>query len=739
MSEFVHAIAFARRPRRRVVAVALVAALAGAASLLAQEAASTPDPEAPVADPQVPPPTFPAEIEQVVVDVVVTDKDGNPVPGLTGNDMIVTEDKVPQTIASFEAVELPDEPSPLAPPPPRVSTNTSVEGRRGRTFVIVFDDMHMTPQRARNAKAAVASFLERGVREGDYVTLIASGGGAWWTSRMNAGREKLIDITKRLTGRYIPDISNERMSEWEAMQIHVHRDHQVAARVLRRYESYGVVMTAGQRDVGGPLTGTAEDPYVNARAADVYIQARTRSRITLESLERVLNGLSGAQGRKSVILVSEGFIYDPDLDGFKRVQEASRRANAAVYFVDAGGLKGMPVEFTAQFGPGLPTQDVGITFMQRFEAAAGAENLASDTGGFTVRNTNDLDRGIQRIARETRIYYLLGYIPTSRTFDGGFREIEVKLRNQRGLKVRARKGYYAPSAEGESPHLTESGADPLMQAAVDSPWAEDGIPLRMTAYVGGAEQMLGKVGTVVVTEVDIRGLEFEEVDGRDVAEIEFLLVVAHRESGEFFRYDQNVELKLRPSTREKLNRVWFPIARDFELQPGDHQAKMVIREARTGKVGSVIHEFEVSPLEGLRISSPILSDARRTGKPGEPVQPQMLARRDFPQGASLLCQFEVFGATKDDKGMPRVMQGYEVRRADGSLYTNVPESEIIPTSLGSLSRLMGFSLRRAAPGDYEIRMKVRDALSGQVLEVNEPFTVVPRYSSPPADDAAAGS
>ena len=51
--------------------------------------------------------------------------------------------------------------------------------------------------------------------------------------------------------------------------------------------------------------------------------------------------------------------------------------------------------------------------------------------------------------------------------------------------------------------------------------------------------MLGKASVLVVAEVDIRGLQFTEQEDRQVAEIEFLLVVAHRESGEFFRYDQS--------------------------------------------------------------------------------------------------------------------------------------------------------------------------------------------------------
>ena len=84
-------------------------------------------------DLQAPTATFPAEVEQVIVDVVVTDKKGVPVEGLTAADLIVEEDGDRQAIETFEAVVLPAEPTPMNPPPPRISVNTTPEARRGRT------------------------------------------------------------------------------------------------------------------------------------------------------------------------------------------------------------------------------------------------------------------------------------------------------------------------------------------------------------------------------------------------------------------------------------------------------------------------------------------------------------------------------------------------------------------------------------------------------------------------------
>jgi hypothetical protein len=258
----------------------------------------------------------------------------------------------------------------------------------------------------------------------------------------------------------------------------------------------------------------------------------------------------------------------------------------------------------------------------------------------------------------------------------------------------------------------------------------------MTHYVG-PELLLGKAGVLIVVEADIRGLQFKEEEGRSVAEIEFLLVVAHRESGEFFRYDQSVTLRLRPGTRERLNRVWFPIARDFELQSGDHLAKIIVREVATGTIGSVVHEFTVPPLDGFRVTTPILSDTHTTGADGQPEMPRPLARREFPQGEQLLCKIDVLNARKDiTTGMPRVLQGYQLRGPDGSVMIDLPPSEIQPTSIGALSRLFGFRLA-TPPGDYEIVMSVKDELSGQELEIREPFKVTDPLPASESDQTAS--
>jgi hypothetical protein len=275
------------------------------------------------------------------------------------------------------------------------------------------------------------------------------------------------------------------------------------------------------------------------------------------------------------------------------------------------------------------------------------------------------------------------------------------------------------------------GADSGFRAAFDSPWDEEGLSLRMTDYVGG-ETTLGKASVRIAAELDIRGVQLQEKDGRSYGDVDFSLIAVHRQTGEYFRYDQTYNLALLPATRERAEKLWMPIVRDFALAPGDYQAKIVVHDKGSGRVGSLIHDFQVPPLEDFRVSTPVLSDTPAT-TPAEPGTPggalSVLARREFAaDSGGVMCHFEVYGAKKDEKtGMPTVLQGFLVRRPDGGILGSVPPAAIRPNARGDLTRQFGFPLAGAPPGEYELVMTVRDELSGKSVELHEPFTVVSTF------------
>ncbi|HVQ28339.1 MAG TPA: VWA domain-containing protein, partial [Vicinamibacteria bacterium] len=510
------------------------------------------------------------------------------------------------------------------------------------------------------------------------------------------------------------------ITDFEAMRIYLYQDSQVAGRVSRRFETYGSTsrVESQQDQQRRQYLPGVNDPYVERRAAEEYLKLRTRNRVTLGSIERALRPLTASKERKTLLLVSNGFVNDLEEEGFKRITEAARRANAVIYFLDTRGLEVSSL-YSAQFGamPGEPS-DVGAILADTSQDAAGAEALALDTGGFVVRNTNDLTSGVDRIAQESRAYYLLGYSP-SVPRDGRFRKLDVKVRGK-GQSVRARRGYYAPlDGKTVAPRAAAEAKDTEFQQALDGAAFLDGIPLRMTAHVLES-QGLGKVRVLVAADIDVARMTFEEKEGQSLGALDLLLVVAQRETGEFSRYDQKIDLAKKPGA-VAAGPSWYAVVRDFDLVPGGYQAKIVVREPATQKLGSLAFDFEVPAIDRFRVSTPILTDTLQQSGGG--LAPVLVARRSFPASRPLYCRFDVFGMAKGKDGVVKVSAGHVLRKADGTVLGRNDPTPILPTSLGGVSRLMQVPLN-LDPGDYELVLTVRDDIAGVSQELVEPFAVV---------------
>jgi len=714
----------------RPLVVALGLLVAGGAA--PSRAAAEPPASAPSPSPS-PAAAFPSKVELVTVDAVVVDAKGRAVPGLRQSDFTVLENGTPQAVTSFEAVQLPA--LPAAPTTARrlpYSTNTSPEARQGRTFLIVFDDIHLSTAQALRAKAAVGEFLRTGVRAGDRVTLVATGGEAWWSARMPEGRDALVTILKRLDGRYTPDSSPDRITDWEALRIMAYDDPDVAYAVQRRFDSVGSMgrESSGDRQYSDSTRTQSSvgiiDPYVRTRAQEAYLKALSRRRITMAVMTRALRALAETRGRKAMVLVSQGFVYEPDLAEMKDLVEASLRVNVPIYFIDTRGLQALPDFMTAEFKAPFDVQDTIAVLADVTREAEGSEDIALDTGGFVVKNTNDLAAGILRVSAESQAYYLLGYTPADARRDGKYRRIEVRLSPSagRGLKVRARRGYYAP--RDNAPPAPGREGDPEIARALDSPFERRELPLRVAAYA--FDQALSERSNVVVaTEIDIHELPLPLQDGRYTGTLAYLLEIQHRETGEIVRDDQKIEMAVRPETRESLARSWYLFSRDVTLPKGGYQARVVVRDLGSGRIGSVIHDFEVPDPASFRLTSPLLADTLEERAPGDtrPPRPVLQVRRDFAPGSRLYVQYSVQGAARDPlTRMPKVSGGYEIRRADGALFKSAAPTPIRPTSLGALIRLHGIALEGASPGDYELLLRVKDEIGGRTVEVREPFQVV---------------
>ena len=727
---------------RRVVGVCALAVVGLALGLGAGAAPQPPGTAAAAAAagqqaPAPPPPSFPAAIDQVVVDVVVTDAEGRPVTGLGAAEFLLSEDGVVQTIAGFEAFTARDVPEPEPTDvPSRVSSNPATPiGFTGRTFAIVFDDNRLTAAQGLAARKAVEDFLNHGVREGDRVLLAATSGQVFWGARLEDGREELLAQLGRLEGRYIVPVGTDVITDAEAYRIVVRRDAETFDHAVRRFKrgtnfhppeiSPGAALPGEGMLLGGTECDDPNQPercQVAMEAKASYQRASGRLRDSLGFLERVLAALEGVHGRKSAILVSPGFYQDAEVDEFQDVERASQRANAPVSFLNASGLPGLPFELSAAMGGVPDPSDLTLAMSETREEAAGAEVIAGATGGTIVKNRNDVTRGLRRIVDEESAYYLLGFSSTNEARDGRYRRLQVKLApgpGRGGWEVRARKGYYAPGPRSVAPGQAEEEARSTLLA----PFDRAGVPLRLTAQVL-EEKTPGRARCRLVGEVDVRALERRDKDGVPAVSLEVLFATAMPADGKWTPRGRRLEMKLSPGVRERLEREWYVVTEDVELPAGTYVARLVVRDAVSGRIGSVAHRLDVPELDKVRLATPVIADLLEPARDGAPPWPTAIARRQFDAGGRLHVGVQVFRAAARAPGdVPLVTARAEVVRPDGEPLTAVEARPMDLAPDGSLRRLLRLSLAGAAPGEHQLVVEAVDD-TGRTLVWTEPFTVV---------------
>ena len=169
-------------------------------------------------------------------------------------------------------------------------------------------------------------------------------------------------------------------------------------------------------DVGSTMPGPV--PTINQPRGTVLFDA-----VYLAAREK----LRGEVGRKAIVLITDGVDVGSRLKLADAI-EAAQKADTiiySIYYVDPSA-----------YGVGFGRPSNGDL-----------RKMSEDTGGrlFEVSRRNSLESIFQQIQEEMRSQYALGYVSSNSARDGGFRRIEVKTQ-QKGLKVQARRGYYAIKA-----------------------------------------------------------------------------------------------------------------------------------------------------------------------------------------------------------------------------------------------------------------------------------------------------
>ena len=412
--------------------------LLGRAGAPAQEA-SAPDP-APFSDT--------LRVELVNVDVRVTDEHGEPVRGLAVSDFEVHEDGRPVAITHFAVVEdrhapsearaAPSEADPSARTPQVEGVSLPEEEREDLRLrlVLFFDNYNVRPLERNRVLRSVESFVRRALRDDDLAMVVSY--------------DRAIEIRQHFTND--TNLVAKALAELEDVQ---------GFKTVRDRERQQVLST-----VDGATNHDAALTAVRNHAEVVFNEMGH----VVQGLEQVLDHLAGLPGRKALLHVSGGMpmIAADDLfyavhekfagshalgwaaryDLSRSFREVQNRANAndvTFYTLDAGGLRANTAG-SAEY-QGLRTAGLLFRLESDYQAnlQAPLRYLAEETGGRAIVDQNDVSPALERVARDLRTFYSLGYTP-AHAGDGRYHDIRVEVK-RKGTQVRHRSGYLDKSSE----------------------------------------------------------------------------------------------------------------------------------------------------------------------------------------------------------------------------------------------------------------------------------------------------
>ncbi len=384
------------------------------------------------------------------------------------------------------------------------------------------------------------------------------------------------------------------------------------------------------------------------------------------------------------MLVSEGFLLLPKMPGYREAIDVARRANVAIHLVDPRGVQ------ADRAGPALA--------MTR----ADVEGITEVTGG-TVFAGNDPEAGLRRVAERSDAYYLLGYQPDRP--GTGERKVKVTV-SREGLEVRARSRYYVPEPAKASKAAPPAPGLAAMRSLADT----TDLPVR-TATLFFEHNPKGEVATMLATEV-------LPAPGKERGRLFKLVSEARARDG-----GPPVRDQFEGST-DVVPRVPVILARQWHLTAGVWQVRLLVEDTATGRIGTVLHTFEVPDPKSFRMSTPILT--AELEDPDGKRKPKVALARTFRTGSTLYCQYSVYGAQVDRKHdwVPHALGAWTLRRGD-EIVREAPPTLIQPGGDGRLTRTLGISLQGAPPGEYSLTLTVKDEKNGETLVRKEPFTVAP--------------
>ncbi len=630
------------------------------------------------------------------VDVIVTEN-GQPVTNLTAADFDVREDGRPQAIEQFRLIKVDGTPRPGDPPPSPIRNRDDEEREAARddvrVIVILLDDYHTRRASSISVKRALVDFVER-LSPNDLVAVMSplTPASDITFTRNHAAIIGAINAFEGRKYRYEPRNQFEQQYSQQPTE---------TVENLRNQVVMGAIRGVATR-LGAVREGRKALIYVS-EGLTVLLPPQLRNQNA--ELQGLLpnNVPAGAGENSAQEQTARAFAMGDLALRLREVYEAANRNNVAIYSLDPRGLATGEFQIDENVGP---QQDRATLQMTQDTLRMLSEN----TDGKAIVARNDLARGLQQVVQDASSYYLIGYT-SSAPSDGKFHEVKVDVR-RRGLDIRARRGFWAPTMGDVERATRAPGTSVGPSRAMETALSAIAPSLKGNQYVrtwvGSARGENGRTRVTLVWE-PVTGPpgDRREAVGR-------VSLIAARESGELVYRQRGTAggpaaASVAPTTNGGGGRgpgapgagaVVGPQRIEFDAPPGPLELRLSIEAATGGLIDNEIRTVSVPDLTSVQIamSTPRVFRAR-TARDLQALASDAAAvpvvGREFSRAERVLVRFDAYGVGTEQPAATAVLLNRTGQKMFDLPVTAAPSGGSHQVELG---------LNQIATGDYLIEI-----------------------------------
>ncbi len=487
---------------------------------------------------------------------------------------------------------------------------------------------------------------------------------------------------------------------------------------------------------------------VQTTARQIVQTLAFRTTSTLDTIRNSILSVKSVPGRKTLILVTDGFLLEPKesdhLAQMQRIVDSATKSGVVVYSLGSAGLTvGGPNDPFSAENSGGDLRGVGLSLSSQEGVAVldGMKAIARDTGGFSVINSNDLLKGLKNIVTESSSYYLVAYYPEDSQKNGKFREIKVAIRGDKKLIVKTRKGYFsgeekveakeqakklekANKANKDKKPLDEAGlASSELVNSISSVLPIKDISLKLKSdFLGIVDD--NKNNTVFSFAIDLNDIKFTQSDNKHVNKLTTLFIVIGEDGKVAHSTTSAVDVKIPDVKYAETSKSWFFYGTTLSLKPGFYNVRFAVRDPITSRLGSVSGWVEVPNLEKskMTLSNILLLHEEEVnqlkGKGDGSITGTGQALTIFSEKSSIGFVCYIFNA-KTEKLTAQI----QVLKNNKALFTSSQINVVEKANQGRIAYSGKLPLAGFPQGEYRLKITITDDKSKIQIFQEQGFTI----------------